>query len=283
MARWWRQPREVGSAHIKFHLHRSGPNSYLPLKPEEIQAILTEVDLEKHPGNFAEFLSKVLKPERRGQLSSEGEFFALGLKTHERLGTHSERVSDGDLDLNKREGQVDVHRGDTSRVHRFTLSDFRHEGRVTDASEFEQELKPPGELVLKRDREGRQLRISADWATGFVRRESFFSGGQLTSDVLQFAPQTHPGGIVFPRLKLRLSYRDNELSTLESIYLETAEFNGNLPADAFQLPVAPPVLVIVHEPGKSVTDRGKQIRIAEPVSDLADFLRKRELVAKQPE
>jgi len=88
---------------------------------------------------------------------------------------------------------------------------------------------------------------------------------------------------VFPRLKLRLSYRDNELSTLESIYLESAEFNGSLPADAFQLPVAPPVLVIVHEPGKSVTDRGKQIAIAEPVSDLADFLRKRELVAKQPE
>lgn len=282
LGRWWRQPREVGSAHIKFRLHRSGPNSYFPLKPAGVQAILTEVDLEKDPEMFAEFLSMVLKPERRGQLSSEGEFFSLGLKTHERLGLDSERVHDGDLDLNKRQGQVDVHRGNDSRIHRFTLSDFRHEGRITDVSGFEQELKPPS-VVLKRDREGRQLEIWADWATGFVRRESFFSGGQLTSEVLQFAPQSHPGGIVFPRLKLRLSYRENELNTLELIYLENAEFNVNMPADAFKLAAAPPVLVILHEPGKSVTERGKQIRVAEPVADLAGFLRKQELKGEQRE
>jgi hypothetical protein len=172
-----------------------------------------------------------------------------------------------------------VHRGDGSRVHRFTLSDFRHEGRITDTSLFEQDQKPTGQLILTRDQEGRRMQLIADWATGFVRRESYFDGGQFASDWRQFAPQTYAGGIVFPRLKLRLNYRDNELSTLELIFLDKAEFNAPLPADAFRLAAAPTLLIILHEEGRSVTDRGKQIRLTEPVADLAEYLRKQEPTA----
>jgi hypothetical protein len=278
-ARWSRQPGEVGSAHIKFQLHRGGPGSYLPLKPEEVEAFIDEADLENRPENFTDFLGKVLVPERRGRLTIAGEFLCLGLKTHDRTTSGFERFYDGELDLRRMGNQVDVVRGDGSRVHRITLTEFRRAPGITDVTSFHQELKPPGQLVLTQDREGRRLQICADWATGFVRRESFFSGGELTSDVRQFAPQRYHGGIVFPKLSVRIRYRDGEMNTLELISLDHAAFNEALPADAFKFSAAAGTLVIVHDEDQSVTDLGTQIRITEPVADLAAFLRQRSAAA----
>jgi hypothetical protein len=269
-SRWWRQPREVGSAHIKYRLRRSGPGSYLPLKPEEVQKFLDEADLEKHPENFAAVLRKVLTPERQKQLWSEGEFYSLGLKTRDRTGTNFDRAYDSEFDLKRMSEQIDVVRGEGSTWHRATITDFRLENPITDMSLFEQEAQPPDQLLLRRDADGRRFEVLADWATGFVRRVSFVSGTSI-SQRLQFAPQRYPGGIVFPTLKMEISYRDNELDRLDVTYIDHAEFNEPLPSDAFQLAAAQDARVILHE--GSNQRNGKFVRLPKAVPDLAAYLR----------
>ena len=125
-----RHSEAIGSAHIKYRILRAGETSLAPLSKAKVDEILSAADLDKHPENFADAARKLFSVKVRNEAWAEkpwvaGEFFMLGLKTHDEI-ARMIRTYDGDWDLEYEVAnrQISAYRANESRVHRTTLADF---------------------------------------------------------------------------------------------------------------------------------------------------------------
>ncbi|MEX2141376.1 MAG: M56 family metallopeptidase [Pirellulales bacterium] len=269
-AHWGRQAHEIGSAHIECRMSRFGEDRLAPLNPEQVNAILENAQLNDNAENFEAVLTKLLAPDAaRERLWSPVEFYAIGLKTREDLprGIH---VFDGELDLDYDEAnnQISVYRAGESRLGRMHITDFRVRTSASGLERFEQELLPNNRIALRVAGD----KIVADWMTGFVYESIVRSRGRAT-DTYQFAPMRYPGGIVFPKLKIELTYRSDELDGLELIYIDKAEFNEGMMADAFKLAAKTGTKVFMFK--RDPVARPESFAIREDTKDVAELVRER--------
>jgi hypothetical protein len=269
-AHWARQVREIGSAHIKFRRAGTGESRLAPLSREKVNSILDEAKLNDHPENFEAVLAKLrAKPAAEERLSTPGEFYSIGLLTRENR-DKDVRLFDGewDLDYSAAINQISVFRAGESRTSRLQVGNFRIQRGRMDYTQFAQELQPSNRIVLTAGGN----KILADWTTGFVDQISRTGGD--AEDTFQFAPTRYPGGIVFPKLKIELRYRSNELSRLELIYVDEAVFNQGTVGDTFKLAAKAGTNVFIFKPDPAAQPRF--IRIDEDTADVARLIRQRE-------
>jgi hypothetical protein len=148
------------------------------------------------------------------------------------------------------------------------ISDFRVRGSSTGVEKFEQALLPDHRIALSIGSD----KIVADWTTGFVHQMSFRSHGRA-SDTFQFGPTRYPGGIVFPKLKIELTYRSDELTGLELIYIDKAVFNEGMMADTFKLAANAGTRVFIFE--RDPIARPTSFAVREDTKDVAELVRER--------
>ena len=268
--RWSRQVREIGSAHIKFRIARTGESRLAPLSREKVNSILDEAKLEEHPENFEAVLAKLREtPATEKRLSTPGEFYSIGLMTRESWGDRV-HVFDGewDLDYSAANNQISVFRAGESRTALLQVGDFRVQRGRMDFAQFAQELQPNNRIVLTAGGN----KILADWTTGFVHQIS--RTGSDAEDTFQFAPTRYPGGIVFPKLKIELRYSSNELSRLELVYIDDAVFNQGTVGDTFKLAAKAGTNVFMFKPDPVA--RPSFLRVGEDTADVVGLIRERE-------
>ncbi len=288
-ANWSRQSQEVGAAHIKYRMLRTGGSSFAPLSQARVNEILSAVDLDNHPENFADTAQKLLSVDAREKPIfdkpwAEGEFFMLGLRTHDQLSSFI-RVYDGEWDFNYSvpNNQISVHRAGESSMARTTLGEFRI--RPPDITNFKPDLKllPSGDAVLSSSAGGNS---STQWtavpSTGFIRRSSFVFESKPSSeaqsakpnrtarDEFQYAPKTYPGRIVFPSLLIKTRYSNDKLTSLEMLLIDSAEFNDSIQKN--QLELAAPANAKVFLFNKAPVKQPKFLALPKDISDVAGFL-----------
>jgi hypothetical protein len=90
--------------------------------------------------------------------------------------------------------------------------------------------------------------------------------GQIDKEVFQFGFRTYPGGIAIPQVSVHLEYDPKSNPSLLTVYvLEKAEFNIELAADAFKVPVpkGTNILDLRFDPNQPSVRR-----ISKPIDDL---------------
>ena len=267
---WWRQQREIGTAHIKYRLFRRG-NDFLSLTPDEVSKVLAEAKLDERPQDVMQVVSRLLQDKSLAEKSwGVKDFWCVGLKTRENTSSGRLRLDDGEVDIayDPVNHQVNVHKTGHSRVRRTTLSDFRLTGNPARIGDDKTTIRvdPNDQAIV--DMGNRELVV--DMTTGFIR--SLVWRGQ-DADILrtdcQYHPVKYPGNIVFPTVRARFTYRSGRLASADFLVVDSARFNEDFPADAFKVTLPAQTLLVDY---RQDDFRPRIRRLGKAISDIATYL-----------
>lgn len=242
---WEAQRAEIATAQVRFRCFNSSfevPGN----TPERVAQLLAEHDLVARPDALLSFLEALT--DRRFEERKPWDDMVLTVSGRRRRvdGGFCTFVSDGDQEAvwtptNK---QLDLQPVGKSGVHHYRLDDLRwippqrvstsawqYLGTEHEAAVFDVPPLPDGPQF--------QILTSIDPASGLVmhsitRREA----GDPAFEKYQLGLDVHASGIVFPRLRIDLTYAGGIVHSARVMLIQAARFNEPIPEAAFVLPVA---------------------------------------------
>lgn len=264
VARWEAQRHEVVSGRLTLLLLPSATD-FRELTFEQARSLFSGANLAADPvAEFGKLVPKLFK----GNYAPDGKWFYQttfvfdGPKTHQ--ADHQRALMfDGKHDVvqDLRNTQADVFAGGASRRVRRTLASFRYVPDLT--TDDMKVVAIEGDDVLLSTSDGQSLRI--EWETAMLkeltRRDSqgaaFYH--RIQRDFAQFS-----AGIWLPMTSVELHFRNGYLSDLQIGMIQEAEFNTELPRDAFAVAAGSGSVLVDHRGAdKSVR------RLSEDVTDVA--------------
>lgn len=236
---WESQESEIVTAHIKCRLVRLGKEGIAPLSRQQFHQVFAKLDSKNQSKVFKALTDRACKiPSKSNKPGASIEYFYEGTRYKELILKSSDcHVFNGELEANfdSANQQAMVYNLGASRLGVRYLRDFRMvpnpkvkkdatlTGRTGDRVEFKAGRNP----------------LIVDGTTGVLYQYSHCNDkGQVTEEIIQDCYATYPGGVIFPSLSIRVMYdAKGVLSNFTASWVDTAEFNRDLPKDAFTFPV----------------------------------------------
>lgn len=277
IARAWSRPREaIGTAYIKYRMHRVGANKLKPLSPEDIDKLFTDRHWKLSQSEAYDRVFQLFTEETLGQIKDQPpasfEFQCVGVKSIERSPYGDIRFGDGEIDIHydAANRQITINQQGKSSRGATSLYDFL---RPSPSAKLLQETRQraiDGAVVLEREHGVHVV----DPKTGTVYLKRFDDkASQQTSVDFQFAPQTFTGRIVVPRLTVTLLFQEKQLSSLTAFSVEEIRINEPFEATDFQMSFDAGTTVIDHREARASGPRG--YRLKEPITDAAVYFHER--------
>ena len=94
-----------------------------------------------------------------------------------------------------------------------------------------------------------QLTAEIDIATGIVRRKfTRYPDGNPAVERYQSGLEVHSSGIVFPRLRIKITYSDGVVHKARIMLVESARFNEPVDSSAFALAISEGMTIVDYRP-----------------------------------
>lgn len=146
-------------------------------------------------------------------------------------------------------------------------------------SDFKLVSREGGKAVFERQSGAGASRMIVDDATGFVYEGSLYQESRgRGSDTFWFDPIELPGGMIWPRVRIELTYEGGEFSHIKIYSIVSIEPLADLPADSFVVSLPPGTVVLASDFGEEAVkhDRNqpgssKQGVATGPVTDAVAF------------
>lgn len=265
---WEGQRSEIINAHIKCRMVRVGKDHLVPLSRRQVHEALAKTDPKDPARIFRTLLERTLKaPSKSERPGTAVEYYYEGTRYKELLSSGACHVFNGELEaiFDNANGHAMVYNpGGSGQGVRY-LRDFR---MIPDPKAKKDFIGRTGDRVeLKAGRNP----LIVDGTTGVVYRYSHLDNkGQVSEETIQDCYVTYPGGIVFPSLSVDAMYDGNgTLALLTAAWVDAAEFNRDLPKDAFTFPV--PGNIVVFD--KRLPDRLQSYRTRTVSPDLFEVVK----------
>lgn len=175
--------------------------------------------------------------------------------------------------------QVFVEDQRASSFHVDGVSDLRRWPHVPRQMGLKWVSREGGNSVFEKRSDDGLWRMVVDDATGFVYENSVYRElGERGSDTFWFDPIELPGGMIWPQVRIQLTYEGGEFSRIKIYSILSIEPQPELPADAFVVSLPPGTLVLASDFGEEAAkhDRNqpgspKQAVVTAPVTDAVEF------------
>jgi beta-lactamase regulating signal transducer with metallopeptidase domain len=233
------------TAHVKYRMTRF-PSHFKPgMTPARCREILQKYDLLKQPDDLRRVVAEMYDDTTQfgDRPWSEAELFVDGAKVREsgvesdegKIRTH---ITDETLSLQWSAGnaQINIEPIRDSHLAQTTLSDFREIAPFF--NERAQIRRENGQFLMTsgESKQGLIREVVADEVTGFMMRDSMHHrDGQTTFETIWQGWQTSRSGIPFPRLVIRLNFREGIAERAQFLIVHSAEFNISLAPSLFKM------------------------------------------------
>ncbi|HEX7377221.1 MAG TPA: M56 family metallopeptidase [Pirellulales bacterium] len=175
--------------------------------------------------------------------------------------------------------QVFVEDQRISSYHIDGVNDLRRWPHISRPMDLTLVSREGGNSVFEKRSDDGLWRMVVDDATGFVYESSVYrESGRRGSDTFWFDPIQLPGGMVWPRVRIELTYQDGEFTRIKIYSILSIDPQPDLPADAFVVSLPPGTLVLASDFGEDAAKHErnqpgspKQQVATGPITDAVQF------------
>jgi hypothetical protein len=250
-ALWESQRSEIATAEMRFRCF-NGSLENPANSPEHVQQLLSEHDLVAHPEQLDACLLDLAG--RPFSVAQPWEDMALTVSGRRRRfeDAFTTFVCDGNVEaaFTPSNRQVDLYPVGKSVIHHYDLADVRWIPSSRVSAESWEFLHLAGDDAVfhvppLKNGTGSTIVTAVDSATGIITHKiTRHADGTPAIETYQQGLELHSSGIVFPRLRVDLQYRQGVARTARVILVASARFNEPVDDAVFELPLAQGAKVI---------------------------------------
>ena len=239
---WEGQRTEISTAVVRFQCFNTELENPANT-PEHVAQLLSDHDLVRDPDQLEPFLVALFG--RPFEVASPTAEMSLTVSGRRRRvsGGFTDFVTDGDLEAEymPSNGQVTLSPPGKSAVHHWDLSDLRWTPPPGISSESWNFLRVEDDVAVvevppREDGTAFMIDATLDIASGVVTHKmTRYADGKPAVEMYQSGLEVLSSGIVFPRVRINLTYTDGIVRLARVMLIHSARFNEPVDAAAFAL------------------------------------------------
>lgn len=250
---WAAQRVAIKTADVRFRYFIAVRAGLKELSVKQFDALLSKSGIDSDPQEMEDFALSLVKPKVEFPAKwTEGRIQLDGRNRREGLFQHV-RVVDGTTDVGVSEGgttrQVNLSPVGKSRRHMTHVNEIRSPpSPELSKTKFVKRRGKQIELQLRGN--GSRWDVTVDQDTGGILSDILTRKGVVVSKRIQRNFKTDAGGVTWPRLSMTCKFRKGVLFMVRIFLVKECDFNQQVPATAFQVPINKGDVVVDSRPGK---------------------------------